>query len=46
MGIEDGIGEAAEQTKKIVTGDNEDERQDDENDNADEADNANMEYER
>ncbi|MWA14274.1 hypothetical protein [Streptomyces sp. BA2] len=46
MGIEDGIGEAADQAKKVVTGEDRDEQQNDKDSNTDDSDNANMEYER
>ncbi|GGV73997.1 hypothetical protein GCM10010277_87960 [Streptomyces longisporoflavus] len=46
MGIEDGISEAADQAKKVVTGEDQDEQQNDGDNDTDDSDNANMEYER
>ncbi|WP_167532679.1 hypothetical protein [Streptomyces alboniger] len=45
MGIEDGIGKAAEQAKKVVTGEDQDEQNNEDN-NTDDSGDANMEYER
>lgn len=47
MGIEDGIGDAAEQAKKVVTGENESEdQQENEDGDTDDSAESNMEYER